>query len=58
MADDGADDPFFQALMQLTDTNKKVSNKLVIWFVCLEVIRTVFAVVKVGPPQAFSRRFV
>jgi len=26
--DDGADDPFFQALMQLTDTNKKVTDKL------------------------------
>jgi len=29
MADDNADDPFFQALMQLTDTNKKVINWIV-----------------------------
>jgi len=28
VADDAADDPFFQALMQLTDTNKKVPTAL------------------------------
>jgi len=34
VADDNTDDPFFQALMQLTDTNKKVNENLVI-LVCL-----------------------
>ena len=30
MTDENEEDPFFQALMQLTDTNKKVNDKLVI----------------------------
>jgi len=35
MADDSGEDPFFQALMQLTDTNKKVNRHILVILACL-----------------------